>query len=57
MGRQAGFFEVEERLSGLGDQLEAFAKPVNFEVSRADPMSALTHSDGTQGGNHHSIRY
>ncbi len=33
--RQSGFFDVEERLarlSGLGDQLEAFSRTVDFEV-------------------------
>ncbi|MEW9275199.1 hypothetical protein AB2L56_15310 [Gluconobacter oxydans] len=33
--KQAGFFDVEERLarlSGLGDQLEAFSRTVDFEV-------------------------
>ena len=37
--KQPGFFDVEERLarlSGLGDQLEAFSRTVNFEVFRPD---------------------
>ncbi|KXV29639.1 transposase [Gluconobacter japonicus] len=34
---QSGFFDVEERparFSGLGDQLEAFSRTVDFEVFR-----------------------
>lgn len=41
---QAGFFDVEERLarlSGLGDQLEAFSQTVGFEVFRPDLGSGL----------------
>jgi hypothetical protein len=37
--KQPGFFGVEERLarlSGLGDQLEAFSRTVDFEVFRPD---------------------
>ncbi|WP_158093010.1 hypothetical protein [Gluconobacter sp. DsW_058] len=33
--KRLGFFDVEEqlaRLSGLGDQLEAFSRTVDFEV-------------------------
>ena len=33
--KQSGFFDVEERLarlSGLGDQLEAFSRTVDFEA-------------------------
>ena len=40
---QPGFFEVGERLarlSDLGDQLEAFARAVDFERSRPDPSSS-----------------
>jgi transposase, IS5 family len=53
MGRQAGFFDIDERLkrlSDLGDQLEAFAGAVDFEVFRADLVKALSYSDGSQGG-------
>ena len=42
--KQAGFFDVEERLarlSGLGDQLEAFCP---------DLEKALAYSDGSKGG-------
>ena len=42
--KQAGFFDVEERLarlSGLGDQFEAFSRTVDFEVFRPDLEKAL----------------
>ena len=39
-----------KRLSNLGDQLEAFAKAVDFEIFRTGPMKALTCSGGSQGG-------
>ncbi|MFT9450567.1 transposase, partial [Gluconobacter japonicus] len=48
--KQAGFFDVEERLarlSGLGDQLEAFSRTVDFEVFRPDLDQA--YSDGSKG--------
>jgi len=51
--KQAGFFDVEERLarlSGLGDQLEAFSRTVDFEVFRPDLGQALAYSDGSKGG-------
>ncbi|BCI66616.1 IS5 family transposase ISMac22 [Acetobacter aceti] len=50
---QPGFFDVEERLarlSGLGDQLEAFSRTVDFEVFRPDLDKALSYSDGRKGG-------
>ncbi|KXV03123.1 transposase, partial [Acetobacter cerevisiae] len=50
---QPGFFDVEERLarlSGLGDQLEAFSRTVDFEVFRPDLDKALAYSDGSKGG-------
>jgi transposase, IS5 family len=53
MRGQPGFFDVDERLkrlSDLGDQLEAFQSAVDFEIFRADLMSALSYSDGAQGG-------
>ena len=53
MVRQAGFFDVDERLkrlSDLGDQLEAYAAAVNFEIFRADLDQALAYSDGKKGG-------
>ena len=51
--KQAGFFDVEERLarlSGLGDQLEAFSRTVDFEVFRPDLEQVLAYSDGSKGG-------
>ncbi|GBR00837.1 IS5 family transposase [Acetobacter oeni] len=51
--KQPGFFDVEEllaRLSGLGDQLEAFSRTVNFEVFRHDLEKALAYADGSKGG-------
>lgn len=53
MRGQLGFFDMDERLkrlSDLGDQLEAFAGAVDFEVFRADLTKALSYSDGSQGG-------
>ena len=51
--KQSGFFDVEERLarlSGLGDQLEAFSRTVDFEAFRPDLDKALAYSDGSKGG-------
>ncbi|NVN38774.1 transposase, partial [Komagataeibacter swingsii] len=51
--KQTGFFDVEERLarlSGLGDQLEAFSRTVDFEVFRPDLEKALAYSDDSKGG-------
>lgn len=53
MRGQPGFFDIDERLkrlSDLGDQLEAFAGAVDFEIFRADLLKALAYSDGSQGG-------
>lgn len=53
MARQAGFFDIDERLrrlSDLGDQLEAYANAVDFEIFRADLEKALAYCDGTKGG-------
>jgi IS5 family transposase len=53
MGRQPGFFDVEDRLrrlSDLGDQLEAFAAAVDFELFRPALDAALAYADGTKGG-------
>ena len=50
--KQSGFFDVEERLarlSGLGDQLEAFSRTVDFKVFRPDLEQALAYSDGSKG--------
>ncbi|GAD11650.1 transposase and inactivated derivatives (plasmid) [Gluconobacter frateurii NBRC 103465] len=51
--KQPGFFDVEERLaqlSGLGDQLEAFSRIVDFEVFRPELDKALAYADGSKGG-------
>src|SRR5256885_970559 len=53
MRRQAGFFDVDDRLkrlSDLGDQLEAFEAAVEFEAFRPELNAGLTYSEGTQGG-------
>jgi transposase, IS5 family len=53
MRGQAGFFDVDDRLkrlSDLGDQLEAFATAIDFELFRADLVQALAYSSGAQGG-------
>jgi transposase, IS5 family len=50
---EAGLFDVDDRLkrlSDLGDQLEAFAGAVEFEVFRPELERALGYSDGTKGG-------
>jgi transposase, IS5 family len=44
---QAGLFDVDDRLkrlSDLGDQLEAFAAAVDFEVFRPKLETALAYS-------------
>jgi IS5 family transposase len=53
LGRQAGFFDIDERLqrlSALGDQLEAYGRTVNFELFRPDLEAALAYGDGSRGG-------
>ena len=53
MRRQAGFFDVDERLKELsakGDVLERLAGVVNFELFRPDLARAVPRSDGTKGG-------
>jgi transposase, IS5 family len=53
MARQPGLFDVDERLrrlSDIGDQLEAFAAVVDFEMFRPDLVAALNYSDGSRGG-------
>ena len=50
---QPGFFDLDERLSrlsGLGDQLEAFARAVDFDLFRPELEAALSYSDGARGG-------
>ena len=53
MTRQPGLFDVDERLrrlSDIGDQLEAFAAVVDFEMFRPELEAALRYSDGAKGG-------
>ena len=53
MRGQPGFFDVDnrlKRLSDLGDHLEAFRSVIDFEIFRADLVSALAYSEGGQGG-------
>src|SRR6476620_4958691 len=53
MRRQAGFFDVDDRLkrlSDLGDRLEIIETTVEFEAFRPELNAALTYSDGAQGG-------
>jgi len=48
-----GLFDVEERLqrlSDIGDQLEAFAAVVDFEIFRPDLDATLGYGDGARGG-------
>ena len=56
---QPGFFEVDERLgrlSDLGDQLEAFARVVDFEQFRSDLKPWPTRIAAKAGG-HRSTRF
>lgn len=53
MRGQPGFFDVEDRLarlSDLGDQLDAFARVVDFEMFRTELEAALSYSDRAKGG-------
>jgi hypothetical protein len=53
VGRQAGFWDVEDRLrelSAQGDPLAKFAATVDFEMFRAEPLVALGRSDPAKGG-------
>ncbi len=52
-GRQAGFWDVEDRLrelSAQGDPLEKLAATVDFEMFRADLVAALGRRDPGKGG-------
>lgn len=49
-GADAGFFDADERLSELGDQLEVHAPAVDFEAFGPDLEQALAFSTGPQGG-------
>ena len=53
MGRQPGFFDVDERLrelSAKGDDLERLAAVVDFERFRPVLERAVPRSDGAKGG-------
>lgn len=53
MGNAPGFFDFDERLqrlSDLGDQLEAYGRVVNFEAFRSELEKALAYSSGPHGG-------
>lgn len=53
MVRQAGFFDVEERLrelSAKGDELERIAALVDFALFRPELERAVPRADGTKGG-------
>jgi transposase, IS5 family len=53
MGRQAGFFDLEERLAGLsakGDGLERLSAVVDFELFRPELERAVPRADRSQGG-------
>lgn len=49
----AGFFDFDQRLqrlSDIGDQLEAYSQAVDFEIFRPDLDVALGYKSGPQGG-------
>ena len=53
MGRQAGLFDIEERLrelSAKGDDLERIDGLVDFEAFRPDLERAVPRSDRARGG-------
>jgi len=53
MIRTPGLFDVDarlRRLSDIGDQLEAYASAVDFEIFRSELEGALAYSDGAKGG-------
>ena len=53
MKRQPGLFDVDDRLqrlSDIGDQLEAFSAVVDFEMFRPALETALRYGDGSKGG-------
>jgi IS5 family transposase len=53
VGRQRGFFDVEDRLrelSAKGDDLERIASLVDFEGFRPELERAVPRSDGSKGG-------
>src|SRR6056297_2958150 len=53
MAKSPGLFDVDERLrrlSDIGDQLEAYASVIDFEIFRPGLDEALAYSDGSKGG-------
>jgi transposase, IS5 family len=53
MGRQPGFFDLEERLAGLsakGDGLERLSAAIDFELFRPELERAVPRADRSQGG-------
>ena len=53
MAKSPGLFDVDDRLrrlSDIGDQLEAYASVIDFEIFRPDLDEALAYSDGAKGG-------
>jgi hypothetical protein len=53
MGRQSGFFAVEERLrelSAKGDDLDRIVALVDFAMFRAELERAVPRADGAKGG-------
>jgi transposase, IS5 family len=50
MRDKPGFFDAEERLSNLGDQLLAFSAAVDFDIFRPELLKALANSNGSEGG-------
>ena len=53
MASLPGLFDVDarlRRLSDIGDQLEAYASVVDFEIFRPELEGALNYSDGAKGG-------
>jgi transposase, IS5 family len=53
MGRQPGFFDLEERLAALsakGDGLERLSNVVDFELFRPELEHAVPRADRSQGG-------
>jgi hypothetical protein len=58
VGRLAGFFHVEERLTGLskkGDDLEGLTAVVDFEMLRSRLRRASARADARRVGGHRSI--
>ncbi len=50
---QSGFFDLEERLSGLskkGDDLERLGAVIDFELFRPELERAVPRSDRSKGG-------